>query len=198
MRQGYSNTMRHLERTHGVSLRSLAEHFNAPYCQLDYERSALQSGDIFTKGFTSPPDWQRATKLINHLDPVLFWSGPDGKRKPAMPEIHKGGVKYAYWSSNPWAENQLDDTSQADRYYQAKASDDKINPDQNPRLNKRKTPAKDATSASHKAVAGLRVDPEWDPLTSRDNIIDEAIDNFAYDIFDNDVLDSLHIQASST
>ena len=91
MRQGHSNTMRHLERTHGVSLRSLAEHVNKPHCVLDYERSALQSGDIFTKGFTALPDWLRATKLINHYDPTLFWEGRTRKMVSAMPNTHKGG-----------------------------------------------------------------------------------------------------------
>ena len=51
MRQGYSNAMRHLERTHGISLRSLAEHVNTELFKLLNERAALQRGDIFTKGF---------------------------------------------------------------------------------------------------------------------------------------------------
>jgi len=86
-------------------LRSLAERFHEPSYKLIYERSALQSGDIYTKGFTNAADWERAVKLINHLDPVLFWQGQDGSSKSLMPSEHKGGVKYDYWTSNPWCVN---------------------------------------------------------------------------------------------
>jgi len=112
MQQGYSNTMRHLERTHGVCLRALAERFHEPFYHLVYERSALQSGDIYTKGFTNAAEWTRAVKLINHLDPHLFWEGQSGSSKSIMPSEHKGGVVYDYWTSNPWHQNgpqSLDD-----------------------------------------------------------------------------------------
>ena len=56
MRSGYSPTMRHIERTHGVCLRWLAERFAEPSHKLTYERSALQSGDIYTKSFASAPE----------------------------------------------------------------------------------------------------------------------------------------------
>ena len=105
---------------------------------LDYERSALQSGDIFTKGFTALPDWLRATKLINHLDPILFWEGQQRKMISALPNTHKGGVNYDYWSSNPWLTNQLDDSSQAERYRVAKLADDSVDPNHDPRLSKKR------------------------------------------------------------
>ena len=84
-----------------VCLRSLAEHFKTPYFKLMYERSALQSADIYTKAFTDAVEWTRAQKLVNHLDPKLFWGErPQGYAGP-LPSEHKGGVRYDYWTSNP-------------------------------------------------------------------------------------------------
>ena len=101
-RQGWPSAMRHLERTHGVCLRSLAENFKKPYFDLMYERSALQSADIYTKAFTDAVEWTRAQQLVNHLDPQLFWGErPQGGAGP-LPSEHKGGVRYDYWTSNPW------------------------------------------------------------------------------------------------
>ena len=107
MTQGYSQTMRHLERTHGVCLRSLAERFNDGTFELVYERSALQAGDIYTKGFTNGSDWARVLKLVNHLDPKLFWEGKADKKTSELPSEHKGGVVFDYWTSNPWFANVL-------------------------------------------------------------------------------------------
>ena len=73
-----------------------------------YERSALMAADIYTKAFTGAPEWQTACKLINHLDPALFWGGPRGGGKALMPCVHKGGVEYGYWTPNPW-HNQPED-----------------------------------------------------------------------------------------
>ena len=103
MRQGHSAAMRHLQRTHGVALRSLAEHFRRPGMDLVYERTALQSADIYTKAFSDSADWTRALKLVNHLEPDKFWGGrPDSGGGP-FPRDHKGGVQYDYWTASPWA-----------------------------------------------------------------------------------------------
>ena len=107
MRQGHSPTMRHLERTHGVCLRWLAERFQCPDYQIMYERSVLQAADIYTKAFTSLAEWVRNLRLINHLDPKLFWSGrSDGARSEMLTE-HKGGVVFDYWTHNPWYEQPV-------------------------------------------------------------------------------------------
>ena len=67
-----------------------------------YERSALMAADIYTKAFAGAPEWQTVMKLVNHLDPDLFWKGPGAGRKASMPSEHKGGVFYDYWTPNPW------------------------------------------------------------------------------------------------
>ena len=102
IRQGWSSAMRHLKRTHGVCLRSLAEHFRRSNFELVYERSALQSADVYTKAFTDSVDWCRAQKLINHLDPKIFWGGRSQCGSGPLPQEHKGGVQYDYWTSCPW------------------------------------------------------------------------------------------------
>ena len=103
MRYGYSPAMRHLGRTHGVCLRWLSERFKESQTNLYYERSALQAADIYTKAFTVPAEWDRVLRLINVLDPPRFWE--DRERTPQqhqMPDVHKGGVQFSYWTSNPW------------------------------------------------------------------------------------------------
>ena len=108
LKSGYSGAMRHIERNRGIRLRALAERFASGDFAVFYERSALMAADIYTKAFTGAPEWQAACKLINHLDPKLFWSGPGGGRRPVMPEEHKGGVKLSYWTPNPWHDQPAD------------------------------------------------------------------------------------------
>ena len=103
LRTGYSGAMGHIERNHGVKLRSLAERFKSGSFHLFYERSALMAADIYTKAFNDAPAWQCVMKLVNHLDPALFWAGPAGGGKVHMPSEHKGGVKFSYFTPNPWA-----------------------------------------------------------------------------------------------
>ena len=73
-----------------------------------YERSALMAADIYTKAFSGAPEWQTAMKLVNHLDPKLFWGGPGGGDKAVMPSTHKGGVSFNYWTPNPWQDQPAD------------------------------------------------------------------------------------------
>ena len=95
--------MRHIERNHGIRLRSLAERFKSGDFNLFDERSALMAADIYTKAFSGAPEWQAVMKLVNHLDPKLFWSGPGGGGgKVLMPSRHKGDVEFTYWTPNPW------------------------------------------------------------------------------------------------
>jgi len=102
MRTGYSPVMRHISRTHGVDLRWLAAMFGRDDLKLYYERSALQAADIYTKGFTVPAEWDKALRLINVLDPSRFWHGRGDGAKGQMGSEHKGGVTFAYRTSNPW------------------------------------------------------------------------------------------------
>ena len=102
LRSGWSSTMRHLERTHGVCLRALAEQMRRPYFCLMYERSALMAADIYTKAFTGKAGWELACRLINHIRPHDFWSGKSVGHSCMLSE-HKGGIFFDYWTSNPWA-----------------------------------------------------------------------------------------------
>ena len=93
IKAGYSPALRHVKRTHGVCIRWLAERFRYPDYHLFYERSALMAADIYTKAFVVPAEWDKATKLINHLDPARFWGGRREDNSPGhMGAVHKGDV----------------------------------------------------------------------------------------------------------
>ena len=62
----------------------------------------LMAADTYTKAFSGAPEWQYVLNLTNHLDPALFWGGPNSDREVHMPSEHKGGVKFSYWTPNPW------------------------------------------------------------------------------------------------
>ena len=61
--------MRHLERTHGISITSLHEHFSKDHFVLMCEITAKMAADIHTKSFTNPLAWKKACMLINLLEP---------------------------------------------------------------------------------------------------------------------------------
>ena len=69
VRSGRNPTMRHLERTHGIAITSLHEHFTRENYVLMYEVASKMAADIHTKGFKNPLAWKRACMLINLLDP---------------------------------------------------------------------------------------------------------------------------------
>ena len=69
VRSGRNPTMRHLERTHGIAITSLHEHFTRENYVLMYEVTSKMAADIHTKGFKNPLSWRRACMLINLLDP---------------------------------------------------------------------------------------------------------------------------------
>ena len=60
VRSGRNPTMRHMERTHGISIASLHEHFQRDHFVLIYEITAKMAADIRTKGFKNPMAWKRA------------------------------------------------------------------------------------------------------------------------------------------
>ena len=69
VRSGRNPTMRHLERTHGIFIASMHEHFQKDYFVLIYEITAKMAADIHTKGFRNPMAWKKACMLINLLEP---------------------------------------------------------------------------------------------------------------------------------
>ena len=107
MRTGHSQALRHIERTHGINLRALHERFKEPWYNLAYQRSALMSADIYTKGFAEAAAWQLATRLINHLDPDLFWGGRRMSKALVMPTEHEGGLTFDFWVSSPWLNHTI-------------------------------------------------------------------------------------------
>ena len=64
--------MRHLNRTHRVSIDWLHERFKDPGYHLIWEQSSKQAADIFTKAFPDVLKWRAASVLINHLLPNEF------------------------------------------------------------------------------------------------------------------------------
>ena len=69
VRSGRNPTMRHLERTHGISIASMHEHFQKDHFVLIDEITAKMAADIHTKGFKNPMAWKKACMLINLLEP---------------------------------------------------------------------------------------------------------------------------------
>ena len=66
---GRNPTMHHLERTHGISIASMHEHFQKDHFVLIFEITAKMAADIHTKGFKNPMAWKKACMLINLLEP---------------------------------------------------------------------------------------------------------------------------------
>lgn len=59
--------MRHLERTHGISIQWTHEIFQHDLIFLAYEITAKMCADIHTKAFKDYMTWKRACMLINIL-----------------------------------------------------------------------------------------------------------------------------------
>jgi hypothetical protein len=62
---GRNPTMRHLGRTHRVSVNALHEMIHRDDVLLIYEESSRQAADIYTKAFTNPDKWKYACELIS-------------------------------------------------------------------------------------------------------------------------------------
>ena len=69
MTTGKNPTMRHMQRTHGLSVAWLKEQFDREGYKLGYCPTLEMSADIFTKGFTERHKWIHARKLIAHYMP---------------------------------------------------------------------------------------------------------------------------------
>ena len=69
VRTGKNPTMRHLERSHGISVAWMHDVFQANYVSLAYEVTAKMAADIHTKAFRDGLSWQHACQLINIFPP---------------------------------------------------------------------------------------------------------------------------------
>jgi hypothetical protein len=93
---GKNAVMRHLGRTHRVAVSWLFEGFGSDDVNLFYEKTDNMAADVFTKGFVDVIKWQHACSLINHVDPVEFWSpavrGTGGVSSPSTSSAGAGGT----------------------------------------------------------------------------------------------------------
>ena len=65
IRTGKNPTMRHLERTHGISVGWMHSIFQEGYVSLAYEVTAKMAADTHTKSFKDSVSWTHACQLIN-------------------------------------------------------------------------------------------------------------------------------------
>ena len=68
IRSGKNPTMRHIERSHGISITWMHEMFLSSYIILIYEITSKMAADIHTKVFRDPMAWKRACLLTNVLE----------------------------------------------------------------------------------------------------------------------------------
>ena len=68
MRTGKNPTMRHIGRTHRVSLGWLSDRFKERWHELVWINTDYQAADIFTKSFTDGGKWNQLLKLIHVVD----------------------------------------------------------------------------------------------------------------------------------
>ena len=64
IRSGRNPTMRHVSRTHGVSVAWLHEVCASDHVELQYTQSADMAADIFTKNFSDATKWEHACSQI--------------------------------------------------------------------------------------------------------------------------------------
>ena len=68
-KSGKNETMRHLQRTHNISIAWLHGQFQRKEFDVINEPTDGMCADIFTKGFTDKSKWTHAINLISHIDP---------------------------------------------------------------------------------------------------------------------------------
>ena len=70
-KSGKSQTMRHMGRTHGISLQRMHDEIRKGYCELRYIDTAKMAADAFTKFFPQAKAsvWTEVRKLVNVLSP---------------------------------------------------------------------------------------------------------------------------------
>jgi hypothetical protein len=82
--KGSSPALRHVGRTHGISIAWLHELFRMKIYNLKKIESEQQAADIFTKEFHVEEKWQHALTLINVVNPAKFWGTPLTQQKQEM------------------------------------------------------------------------------------------------------------------
>ena len=96
MKSGRPDKLRHLHRTHRVSLDWLHERFQDPAYNLLWEHSSKQAADLFAKAFPDMNKWRSACALINRLLPGEFHEIPEfplAEKTPLTPRVAvPGGV----------------------------------------------------------------------------------------------------------
>ena len=86
-KQGYSQRLRHVSRTHKCDLGSIREVLDRDSVKIWYIASAEQAVDIFTKAVI-PQNWEHAFDLLNIVDDAEgkgASSSPAGHNKSVMP-----------------------------------------------------------------------------------------------------------------
>ena len=80
---GQIPTMRHLERTHGISIGWMHATFQEGYVSLAYKVTAKMAANSHTKSFKGSVSWTHACQLINVSSAVPHWfSGQHGSDVP--------------------------------------------------------------------------------------------------------------------
>jgi len=85
---GRNPTMRHLQRTHRVSVAWLHETFQSEFLSLRYSLTSRMCADIFTKAFTDVRQWGGVCALINTIAPESL---PDLIRSEIQQSAPSGG-----------------------------------------------------------------------------------------------------------
>ena len=68
VRTGRNQTMRYLNRTHGVSVAWIHERYLAGDFEIQWEASDGMAADVFTKAFSNPLAWDAACWLVGVVD----------------------------------------------------------------------------------------------------------------------------------
>ena len=83
VRSGRNPTMRHLERTHGIAITSLHEHFTRDNDVLMYEVTSKMAADIHTKGFKNPCHGRELACLL------IYWTLVTSFRRNCSTLLHR-------------------------------------------------------------------------------------------------------------
>ena len=68
VKTGKSQKLRHVRRTHGISISALHDWHRKKVFKLADCHTKAQAADLFTKAFTNPESWEHAYTLIGMVD----------------------------------------------------------------------------------------------------------------------------------
>ena len=95
-KSGKNQTMRHMGRTHGISLQWMHDEIRKGYCELRYIDTAKMAADVFTKFFPQAKAnvWTEVRKLVNVLSPQEFKDmvGMPGEGHVSVQESKSKGI----------------------------------------------------------------------------------------------------------